>query len=170
MSNLRNVKVLTMAAMLVAVAVILGFLKIPITPLIEIRFGWMPISVAGTLLGPALAAIVGGLADIGGYLVKPTGPFFPGFTISNVISGLIFGFFLYKKDVTLVRIILAEVCNMLLVGLLLNTLWLSILYGNPFYVVLLSRLPKEVVMLPINTAILALIVKPVKRMTRTVEF
>ncbi len=164
MSKLKNVKVLTTAAMLTAVAIILGFFKIPLTQLIEIRFGWIPIAVAGSMLGPVAGAVVGGLADIGGYLVKPTGPFFPGFTISGIISGLIYGFFLYKKEASILRFTAAEAVKVLIVGILLNTYWLSVLYGNPFYAVLITRIPKELIMLPIDIAIMTLVLKPVSKM------
>ena len=98
MSNLRNTKVLTAAALLTAIGIIAGFFKIPITNLIEIRFASIPIAAAGALFGPGIAAIVGILTDIGGFLVKPTGPYFPGFTISGAVSGLIYGIMLHRKD------------------------------------------------------------------------
>ena len=72
-----NTKTLTVAAMLTAVGIVLGFFKLPINQLIEIRFGSIPIALAGMMFGPGVAGVVGALTDIGGYLVKPTGPFFP---------------------------------------------------------------------------------------------
>ena len=90
MRKLMNTKTLTAAAMLSALGIVLGFFKIPINQLIEIRFGALPVEMAGQLFGPAVAGVVGGIVDIGGYLVKPTGPFFPGFTFSSIVGGIIF--------------------------------------------------------------------------------
>jgi len=166
MSKLKDLRVLTTAAMLAAIAVVLGFYKIPISNLIELRFQSFPIAISGALFGPVIGAIVGIIADVGGYLVKPTGPFFPGFTISSAITGIIYGIILHKKAQKwelLGRIAIATVINTVIVGLLLNTEWLSLLYGNPFTAVLISRLPKELIMLPINIGVLYLLLLPIRR-------
>ena len=83
MSKLKDVRVLTGAAMLLAVSVILSFFKIPLTEVMEIRFANIPVAVAGMLFGPGVGGAVGALSDILGYVVRPTGPYFPGFTITG---------------------------------------------------------------------------------------
>lgn len=165
MSKLKDLRVLTTAAMLAAIAVVLGFFKIPISNLIELRFQSFPIAISGALFGPGIGALVGIIADIGGYIAKPTGAFFPGFTLSSAITGIICGFLLKSKAQKLAllgRITVAMVLNTIITGLLLNSLWLSMLYGNPFSVVFIARIPKELVMLPINTAILYIVLAPLK--------
>lgn len=166
----NRIYTLTGAAMLVAVGIVLGFLKIPITDLVEIRFGSLPIALAGVLFGPGTAAAVGAAADIGGYLVKPTGPFFPGFTISGALTGVIFGLLLYKKKVTLKRVLIAEAFHTLLIGMLLNTVWLSILYNWQFQAALAARVVKEAVMYPINTALLYSVLKSVSTVPAVAQF
>lgn len=159
MSKFKNVQVLTAAAMLTAIAVILGFFKVPLSPTIEIRFAVLPIAVSGAMFGPGVAAVVGILSDVGGYLLKPTGPFFPGFTISAAISGIIFGVFLYKKRVSLVRVTLAMIARTVIVSILLNSYWLTILYNKGFMPILGGRVIKEVFLLPIFIAMLMLLLK-----------
>ena len=88
---LRDIRVLTSAGLLSAIAIVLGFFKIPLTQIIEIRFMVLPVAAAGWLFGPVVGGLVGIVADVGGYLIKPTGPFFPGFTITSMLSGVIFG-------------------------------------------------------------------------------
>ena len=97
MSKLKNVKTLTTAGMFLALASICGFFNLPINQLVEIRFGSLVLAVSGSILGPAVTAVVGMCSDIIAFVIKPTGPYFPGFTISAAVSGLIFGLFLYKK-------------------------------------------------------------------------
>ena len=160
---LRDIRVLTGAGLLSAVAIILGFFKIPVTQLIEIRFAMLPIALAGSLFGPVVGGIVGMIADVGGYIVKPTGPFFPGFTITSLISGVIFGIFLYRQKPGAQHILASQIVYTLVCGILLNSLWLSMLYGNGFIPVLTARLVKEMVMIPINTLMLATIMEPVRR-------
>lgn len=163
MSQLKNVKTLTTAGMFIALSVIFGFMNLPITQLVEIRFGSLMLAVSGMLLGPGISSVVGILSDLIAFMVKPTGPFFPGFTISAAISGAIFGFLLYKKEITVWRIFLAECVHTVVVGFILNSLWLSILYGNAFVAVVSSRAVKEIIMLPINTILLTVIIKSISK-------
>lgn len=163
MNQFKNVKVLTAAAMLAAIAVVLGFFKIPLTPTIEIRFAQIPIAIASGLFGPFVGAIVGVVSDIGGYILKPTGPFFPGFTISAALSGVIFGLFLYKKPFTLPRIALAMLVKTILVGLFLNSWWLSILYKKGFAILVGGRIVKEMVLLPIFILLLYFLLKFIEK-------
>lgn len=159
MSNFKNVKTLTLSGMFIALSVVFGFLNLPITQLIEIRFGSLMLALSGMLLGPGISAVIGALSDIIGFIVKPTGPFFPGFTISAAVSGIIFGFFLHKKELTIWRIFLAECVHTIIVGFILNSLWLSMLYGNAFIAVVSSRALKEIIMLPVNTLLLTTLIK-----------
>lgn len=162
-TTLTDTRVLAAAGMLSAIAIVLGFYKIPLTELIELRFQSLPVAVAGYLFGPVCAGIVGFVADIGGYLIRPTGPFFPGITLSSVISGVIFGLILHDRKPTVQRIFAAEAVYTLICGILLNSLWLSILYGHGVIAVMTARLAKELVMIPINTLMLAAVMQPVKR-------
>ena len=163
---LRNVRVMTSAALLSAIAIILGFFKIPVTQLIEIRFAMLPIAVSGCLFGPVVGGAVGMVADIGGYLVKPTGPFFPGFTITSMMSGVIFGCMLYRQKTGPLRILMSQIVYTIICGVLLNSLWLSMLYGNGFIPVLTARFVKEIIMIPINTLMLVTIMEPVRKFRR----
>ena len=170
MNLLKVTKALTLAAMLTAVGIVLSFFKIPITPIIEIRFGSLPIAVAGMSLGPIVAAIIGAVIDVLGFFVKPTGPFFPGFTISGIVSGLIFGLVLYKKKLHPVRILVALVLQTLVVGIIMNTFWLDFMYIKAgFFTTLMMRLPKELVMLPINYVLLSVFLYSLQRVTKYAE-
>ncbi len=169
----EKTQVITTAGLLTAIAIVLGFFKIPITNILEIRFAFLPVAVSGILCGPWAAVCVGALSDIGGYMIRPTGPFFPGFTISSAISGLIFGLLLHSRSSaplrgtreTIGRIIAAQILNTLVTGIFLNSLWLSILYDNAFTIVLAARILKEIILIPINTVMLALLLKPLKLIT-----
>ncbi len=170
MSGIKNLRTLTMASFLVAIGIIAGFLKVPISNVLEIRFSAVPLAAAGLLFGPAIAAVNGALTDIGGYIVKPTGPFFPGFTISGIVSGIIFGLFLHNRSgaaYSLKRISAAVIVNTVVVNLLLSSLWLTMLYGSGGFAAVLSmRLLKELVMIPVNIIIIAAIAGPVNSLAR----
>ena len=87
-------------------------------------------------------AIVGALGDILSFIIAPTGAYFPGFTINGFITGFIYGMFLYKNNVTPLRVVLAWFTNMLCVETFLTAFWLYTLYGGgstPYTVYLTAR-------------------------------
>lgn len=165
MNKLRDTKTLTLAAMLTAIGIIIGgYLRFPINQLNEIRFASLPIAMAGMMLGPIPAAVVGALVDIGGFIVHPTGAFFPGFTISGAVSGLLYGYILFNKKPTVTRVIFAQVINTIIIGLGLNTYWLGWMYmKNGYVAALVARLPKELIMLPVNIVVYFIVLKSCER-------
>ena len=102
---------------------------------------------------------MGGLADLLKYLVNPTGPFFPGFTISGICGGIIYGLVLYKKPLTVKRVILANLLVTVSVNIFLNTYWLTLLYGDAFLVLLPARILKQAVMMPIEVVLFYTVAK-----------
>ncbi len=167
MLELKNLRILTVSALLVALGIIAGFFKIPISNILEIRLMILPLAPAGALFGPGIAAIVGMLSDLGGYVLASTGPYFPGFTLSYGLNGVIFGLFLRPDQsgkISMTRIILSVVVNAVLVNLLLNSLWLNILYpGQGFTAVLTARIIKELIMIPIYVILIAALLKPIMK-------
>lgn len=117
--------------LLVAVHIVLSrFLSINAWN-IKIGFAFVPVFVAAWLYGPVPAALVGGLGDFLGAVLFPIGPYFPGFTLSCVLTGVVFGLLLHKEQ-SLPRAALAVAINQFGISLLLTTLWISILYGSPY--------------------------------------
>lgn len=69
-------------------------------PALRINFASIPLMLSGIILGPATGFISGAVADIINFMVKPGGPYFPGFTLVSALSGFIPGliFKYIKKD------------------------------------------------------------------------
>ncbi len=151
--ELKNLRSLVMSAMLLAIAVVLGIYTIQITESLKIGLANLANEMVGLMFGPVVGSLIGALADILKYMVNPTGPFFPGFTISGFCGGLIYGIVLYQKPLSLKRVIVANTLVTVLVNLLLNTYWLTLLYGNAYAVLLPARVVKQLVMLPIEVVL-----------------
>lgn len=65
-------------------------------PALRIGFGGLPIMISGMLFGPLVGGTVGVVADLIGFLLNPMGgTYFPGFTISAALTGVIPGL-IYK--------------------------------------------------------------------------
>ena len=119
--ELRSTRTITTAAMLGAVSVVLGYFSVQLGDFIRISFSSLANQIVYYLFGPMVGGVFGGVLDVLKYLMKPTGGFFPGFT--------------------------------------LGTLWLSMLYGKAFMVLLPVRVVKNLVMWPINSALFFVVVK-----------
>ena len=157
--ELKNLKSMVMAAMLLAIAVVLGFFTLQLTEFIKIGFAYIANEFAGMMFGPVVGSLIGALADILKYMVNPTGPFFPGFTISGFFGGLIYGVVLYKKPLSIKRVIVANSFVTIFVNLLLNTYWLTLLYGNAYMALLPARIAKQLIMLPIEVILFYAVAK-----------
>ncbi len=165
--ELKRVRSLVMAAMLLAVQVVLGLVaSIPVGPSIRISFGYLALSTAGALLGPAVAPVNGALADVIVFLIRPTGPYFPGFTITGLVSGLIYGLMLYQRDLTLTRLLATKLLIDVVCNLLLNTLWIHMLYGKAFLVLLPGRALKNLLQYPVDVLLLYPVMKKVVPLVR----
>lgn len=149
--EIKQVRTVTTAAMFGAISVVLGYFTIVIGDYIKIGFSTIANQFVYYLFGPVVGGCFGGALDILKYLIKPTGAFFPGFTFSAIAAGVLYGCFLYKKPITLVRVLMAELIVSIICNMLLGTLWLSMLYGKGFMALLPLRVFKNLVMWPVNS-------------------
>ena len=124
-----------------------------------ISFSFVTIGFAAVYLGIPYAAIVAGLGDLIGSIILPFGPYFFGFTLTNLMAGAITGIFLYK-NANMIKIISSVLINKILCSLILNTIWISILYRggiDAFPVVFASRIPSAAIMLVVESIVLIIL-------------
>lgn len=134
---------LVLIAMMVAAHVVLSrFLSISLWNL-KIGFAFVPVVLTAMLLGPVAGGAVGALADIIGANLFPIGAYFPGFSFTAFLVGACYGIFLHKKR-SMAGIVCAVVLSECIGSLLLNTLWISLLYGAPFISLLPARAAQSI--------------------------
>jgi len=151
--ELTSVSNINICAMLLAINLSIGMLTIQIGNYIKIGFSFLASQLAYMLFGPVVGIMFGAAADLLGFVLKPTGPYFFGFTLSAMLGGLIYGGILYKKPLRFWRVFLAQAAVSILINMLLGTYWLSMLYGKAFIVLLPMRVLKNTIMLPINASL-----------------
>lgn len=177
--NRMNTNTLVKAAFLTALSVVLTrffsiILPLAAGPTIRVGFGELPITMSGLLFGPIVGGITGAAADLLGVLINPMGAYHPGFTISAFINGFIPGLLAiyYRKKtkngsfITFPRVLLAQILNGIVTGLILNTFWLSQLMGNAFLVILPPRIINVIINVPLSSIIIYNILKLFKNETR----
>ena len=163
-----DLKAMVTCAALIAAAIVLSrFLSINAWNL-KIGFTFVPVFIAAYLYGPIGGAVVGMAmllrqpflhlrtlskelhnADFIGAILFPIGAYFPGFTLTCVITGAVYGLLLHKKQTPL-RILIAIAIVQLGCGLLVNTYWISVLYGSPFTALLVTRSVQCLIMIPVE--------------------
>lgn len=155
MSRLK--KIIVAGLLLAATIVLSRFLSIR-TPITTIGLSFVPATLAGMLLGPWWSIFVSGLADLIGALLFPSGAFFPGYTLTALITGFIYGIFLansYKKTAkqVLVRAIFAHLLVVTVCSMGLNTLWTWYLTKKAVLAIVPTRAINAAVMLPVRVLI-----------------
>ena len=154
-----SLKVLVVCSFLAAISIVLtryGSIMLA-GGSIRLGFGNLPIVFAGLLLGPFAGGLTGLVGDLLGFVMAPQGTFHPGFTISSVLTGVIPGMVARYGggDRFSPRVVItACVLVYLLIGLGLNTLWLTHLLGQAFLVLLPARAVSQGIVTAITIMIL----------------
>jgi Predicted membrane protein len=154
-----DIKMMCMIGIMIAIEVVTHRMLGIQTPIVQIHFGFIPIVVVALLYGPFYSGLAWAIADTIGTLLFPTGAFFPGFTITAFISGVIFGIFLYKSKKTILNTILAVLIVNIFMTLALDMYWIYVISGQTFIALLPSRLIKCAVMIPTQIIAILLIKK-----------
>ena len=152
---LRSTRTLTTAGILLAIQMVLSsYGTIEVTDSLKISLSHLALAPTAVFFGPVVAGMQGALSDILGFLLKPSGPYFPGFTLSALLLGLFYGLALYKTERRLWQIIAVRVAVMVIINIGLNTLFLTMLYGPSRLATLPVRALKNLFQLPVDCFLL----------------
>jgi len=168
---MTNTKKLVLLSLLTALTVVLArFVSIK-SDIVRISFEFLPILLASIMFGPLAGGITAAVADLVGALLFPHGAFFPGFTFSAFLSGIIYGLFLYKKKITWFNAGAAVLAKLIVVDMFLVSLWLITVFRYAPGAILVPRVIKFAVMLPIEFIFTYFVARPlVDRLRKVPSF
>lgn len=173
--SLKNLRTITTTGILLAMAVAIRSLAIHITPDLRIIFTFVPLCVIAMLYGPVISGMSAVALDIIGYIIDNRGArgYSPQLAAVVLLTGVIYGCFLYRDKISLVMIMLARGIVVLLCNICLNSYFLYSLYINKDFSVFTAdknawdmfmtwlwtsfRLPKNLAELPIDFIILIVV-------------
>lgn len=161
--SLSSIRTLAVCGVLLSLKLVLNLFTINISALLKIGLAYLPIAAAGMLFGPVVGGTVGALGDLLGYFIFPTGPYFPGFTLSAFLSGFVYGLLLYRRPVKLWRTFTVKALITLLVSFLLNPLWLAMMYGKTFWAAVSVRALASFAELLPDTVVLYVLLRVIER-------
>jgi ECF transporter S component (folate family) len=140
-------------ALLVALQIVLTrFLSIS-TPILRISLGFVPIAIAGMLFGPLSGGLVAATADFLGAILFPIGAYFPGFTLTAFLTGVVYGLFLFQKEKSWLRIISSVLVIAIVLNLGMNTFWIMVITGKGYLALLPARLMQNIIMIPLQAIV-----------------
>ncbi|MBQ5310541.1 MAG: folate family ECF transporter S component [Oscillospiraceae bacterium] len=133
----RAVINLVICSMLIALSMAIEAFSIDL-PFGKVNFAFIPLAAIGMLFGPTVGIVAGGICDVLGFMVHPTGAFLPLYTLIGMFQGMIYGVVLYRRwgniysDETSrifglkvtqlgIRILAARLIDVLLVNMIFNT-------------------------------------------------
>ncbi len=167
-----TLRMLTTAAILVALEIVLNRFCSIKTFGWNIGFSFVPVCAAAVMYGPWMGAVVGGLGDLLGAILFPIGPYFPGFTLCAALMGFTYGVFLYRGEKSLFsgkiglwkHVFPSVLINGIVIGLVINTYWVSLLYGSKTYIGwFIYRLPEYALTIPVRLVVIPVIIKLCER-------
>lgn len=168
LKELKSTRCLALTALLIAINIALDLLglTIKLPPNLRIGFGFLCNAAVGMLFGPAVGMMAGVCTDVLGYFAGnlTMGAYFPGYTLTAIVAGLFWGLWLYPRKISVWRALGAKACINLFCNIGLNTLWLTLTGGKAMSVLFALRVPKNLLMLPIEAALLYFGMKLVLRL------
>lgn len=157
---MSKIKKIVISGLLLALLIVLSrFVSIK-TQILVISFSFIPIIMSAIWLGPKYSTLIAMLGDLIGAILFPFGTYFIGYTISQALTGLVYGMFLYKKGEELstkellIRLTISSLIVLILINVFLTSLWIHIQYGKAYIVIMTGRIVAQICMFPIQLIVI----------------
>lgn len=157
---MSKIKKIVISGLLLALLIVLSrFVSIK-TQILVISFSFIPIIMSAIWLGPKYSTLIAMLGDLIGALLFPFGTYFIGYTISQSLTGLVYGMLLYKKGEELstkellIKLTISSLIVLILINVFLTSLWIHIQYGKAYIVIMTGRIVAQICMFPIQLIVI----------------
>jgi len=165
----KSVKMLALAAVIIAARVGCRVLEIPLSPNLKISFAFFFNALGAMIYGPVVAIPAAAVSDTLGCILFPKGAYFFPFIFVDISSSLIFALFLYRAPLKGWRVVLSRFAVCFLVNIVIQTpimLWYYKLYVGTAYAIFdLPRIAKNLCLFPFESLLLLLFLNAVRPVT-----
>lgn len=150
----KVLKLLLFAALMVAMTRVLSLIPgIPIAHT-KLTWGFLARSLCALVCGPTLGLLFGFVEDILGFILQPSGDFFPGYTLSTMAGVLVYALCFYRARITVWRLVLANLLVNVLVNAMMGTVWTVMVRGGVYWAWFIPSLTKNLVTIIPKAAVL----------------
>ena len=165
-AQLKDVRMITIAALVVALRIVVKFIKIPLAPGLNISLDAYVNSLGSVVYGPVVGLLVGAISDVLGCIVTgQMGEYFLPFILVEMMSSFIFGLFFWKRKIGLSRAVVAKftvnfICNILMTSVFMK--WMYYIYygverAEAYNIINGVRIVKNLIMFPLEATIIVIV-------------
>ena len=168
-AELKDVRMLAITALLIALRIVLKPLAIPLGPQLSIQTAMLATALGAMIYGPVMAIPAAMISDTIGFMIYPTGEYFLPFMLTEIASTMIYALFLYRAKTNPTRVMLSRFFICFLVNVVLQQFiyaWWYAYIGNPesakesiLGIMTVTRIFKNLAMFPLESVVLTLFLK-----------
>ena len=161
--QLGDARMITIAALIVALRVVVKLFKINIASGLGFSLDGYVNSLGSMIYGPIVGLVVGATSDILGLVITgQMGQFFPPFTLVEMSSSFIFALFFWRRKISVSRALASKfsvnlICNILMTSIFMK--WLKYIQlgkvaADAYKIINSVRIAKNLIMFPLEAMII----------------
>ena len=156
--DFKKTRTLVFAALMVAACVALSYLEsMPVVNNIKITWGFLARALCALVGGPVMGIVFGAVEDTVSFMFHPTGAYNPYYMFTTVLGVFTYALFLYRSEVTVLRIFLAKLLTNVQ-NVFLGGLGTYLFYSSKgYWAIVTASAVKNAIMLPVQTILLAVL-------------
>ena len=168
-AELKDVKMLVITALMIALRIALKPFAIYIGPQMAIQTATLATALGAMIFGPVLTIPAAIISDTIGFMIFPTGDYFLPFVLTEIASTMIYALCLYRAKPSATRVMIGRFLICFVVNVILQQLifaWQYTYMGNPdkakdavMGIMTVARIFKNVFFFPIETVVITLFLK-----------
>ena len=168
-AEMKDLKMLVVTALMVALRIVLKPFAIYIAPQLAIQTAMLATALGAMIYGPVVAIPAAVISDTIGFVLFPSGDYFLPFMLTEIASTVIYALLLYRSDANPIRVTIARFLICLLVNVILQQVifaWQYTYMGNPEQakkqiegIMSVARIFKNMAFFPIESVVLTLFLK-----------
>ncbi len=163
--NLKNPRMLALAAMVVALRAVCKLFEVPLGPNLNLNVAQIFNSLGAMVYGPVVGLVGAMLSDPLGYLLHPTGPYFPPYMLLDMSSSFLYALFFWKRPLSVPRVLSAKftinLTSNIILGSLIYKWYLMVFSGaeaaGAYNLITLVRVVKNLVLFPLEAMLLIVV-------------
>ena len=169
LAEMRDIKMLVITALLVALRIALKPFAIYIGPQMAIQTATLATALGAMIFGPVVAIPAAIISDTIGFMIFPTGDYFLPFMLTEIAGTMIYALCLYRAKPSATRVIIARFLICFLVNVVLQQFifaWQYTYMGNPekakdsiMGIMTTARIFKNLFFFPIESVVITLFLK-----------
>ncbi len=168
-SELKDIKMLVVSALLIALRIALKPAAIPLAPSLYIQTATLATALGAMIFGPVMAIPAAIISDTIGFMIWPTGNYFLPFMLTEIGSTMIYALFLYRAKVSTIRVMLARFGICFFINCVLQQVifaWQYSCMGNPeeakeaiMGIMTVTRIFKNLALFPLEAVVMTLFLR-----------